>query len=423
MKICIDGRRSFGSGIGRVTSSLIQELLARKGDHNYIVLRCIDSAKESLLASSSDLFVDMPFFSLEDVIELPRLLEENDVDLFISPQFYISPFIQCKTIKYVHDLWPIIYPQWLPTYGEFVGHFGDDRLKGINLIISHFLREFKRGNLFPDNIFLHKVSHYRNVKSTYKYIVSMLALTLHTADSIVVPSMHTYFEIKRYFPEILAKVSVIGNFIDQRFTGDVNPSPRPIIFHVSKWEPRKNLLRILHACQIARSGIPDLKLKIAGSQGYRRYGQSVLQLIQRPEFSEFVDYVGVVSDDEIKCLFSEAAAFIFPSLYEGFGIPILEAMSAGVPVIAGNVSAMPEIAGGAARLVNPKSMNEIVKAIHEIISEEGYAEYLSSLGRQRFQEYIQLNQPKKLFRLIESLDTILPNIKMQKADAQDGINA
>jgi glycosyltransferase involved in cell wall biosynthesis len=412
MKICIDGRRSFASGIGRVTSSLVQELLARKGDHDYIVLRHNDSAKKSLLTSASDLEVDMPFFSLEDVVELPKLLEQNNVDLFISPQFYISPFIKCKSIKYVHDLWPIIYPQWLPTYGEFCGHFGNDRLKGINLIIRHFLNEYQRGKIFPDNIFLHKISHFGNTKSTYKYIVAMMALTLHTADSIVVPSIHTYFEIKRYFPEVLAKVSIVGNFVDGRFTGEANASSNPIVLHVSKWAPRKNLQRILNACQIARSKIPDLKLKIAGSQGYRAYGQSILQLIHGPVFSEFVDYVGVVSDDEIKSLFSEASAFVFPSLYEGFGIPILEAMSAGVPVIAGNVSAMPEIAGGASRLVNPKSTNEIAKAIHEIISRKDYAEYLSSLGRQRFQQYIQSNQPNKLFHLIESLEAMKPNNAM-----------
>ncbi len=135
---------------------------------------------------------------------------------------------------------------------------------------------------------------------------------------------------------------------------------RPYLFFVGTREPRKNLLRLIEAWQELAD---DYDLVIAGAEGWDKSDQESNKFDHQPRF------LGKVSDQELVVLYSEARCFVYPSLYEGFGLPILEAFSFGTPVVTSNISSMPEVAGNAAVLVNPFKTKDILAGIREILSE------------------------------------------------------
>jgi glycosyltransferase involved in cell wall biosynthesis len=160
---------------------------------------------------------------------------------------------------------------------------------------------------------------------------------------------------------------VADNLSDERYIQIKKKLPleRPYILFVGTREPRKNLDRLIKAWQPLAS---DYQLIIAGEEGWDQTSQNQskknqLVVNDQPRF------LGKVSDEELVVLYSEAACFVYPSLYEGFGLPILEAFSFGTPVVTSNVSSMPEVAGNAAELVNPHSIEDIRKGIKTVLSE------------------------------------------------------
>ena len=141
---------------------------------------------------------------------------------------------------------------------------------------------------------------------------------------------------------------------------------KPYLFFVGTREPRKNLAKLIKAWQPLAK---DYELIIAGEAGWDETAgkQNSSSLIPNPQFSP--RYLGRVSDEELVVLYSEAEVFCYPSLYEGFGLPILEAFYHGTPVITSNVGSMPEVAGNAAELVNPNSVEDIRAGIEKILNE------------------------------------------------------
>lgn len=135
---------------------------------------------------------------------------------------------------------------------------------------------------------------------------------------------------------------------------------RPYLFFVGTREPRKNLLRLIEAWQALAN---DYDLIIAGAEGWDKSDQESTKFEYQPRF------LGKVSDQELVVLYSEAKCFVYPSLYEGFGLPILEAFSFGTPVVTSNISSMPEVAGNAAVLVNPLKTDDILAGIKTILNE------------------------------------------------------
>jgi glycosyltransferase involved in cell wall biosynthesis len=139
--------------------------------------------------------------------------------------------------------------------------------------------------------------------------------------------------------------------------------PESYILFVGTLEPRKNITRLLHAYAMskARAG---LKLVIAGKTGWLY--EEVFETVARLNLRERVIFTGFVDDDDLPSIYSMARVFVFPSLYEGFGLPVLEAMACGVPVITSDVSSMVEVAGEAAVLVDPFNVESLAVNIDEV---------------------------------------------------------
>ncbi|MDP9341768.1 MAG: glycosyltransferase family 4 protein [Actinomycetota bacterium] len=160
--------------------------------------------------------------------------------------------------------------------------------------------------------------------------------------------------------------------------------PRPFLLFVGTLEPRKNLVRLIRAYRrAAASGLPHA-LVLAGPLGWRH--QTLLREIALYGPGDVV-LTGPLAPLELDALYRSAAAFVYPALYEGFGLPVLEAMARGVPTICSNTSSLPEVAGDAAVGVNPASVREIASAIEVLLTDPARMQRLSDRGRARAERF------------------------------------
>jgi glycosyltransferase involved in cell wall biosynthesis len=152
-------------------------------------------------------------------------------------------------------------------------------------------------------------------------------------------------------------------------------------------EPRKNLPSLLRAFEECLRARPDsaLRLVIAGGRGW--LSRPLLEAIERSDARNRVVLTGYVSDTVLRALYSACRAFVYPSHYEGFGLPPLEAMSCGAAVVAGRAAAVAEVTGGAARLVNTESHDELTRALLELLDDEHARARLAEAGLRRASEF------------------------------------
>jgi glycosyltransferase involved in cell wall biosynthesis len=196
------------------------------------------------------------------------------------------------------------------------------------------------------------------------------------ADKIIAVSQATADDIAHYYGRT-KDVTVVHHGVDHakfRVLSDAEmqvgwqklvatyPTSRPnYILYVGQIQPRKNLVRLIEAFELLRAERPDMQLVIAGGHGWKQ--QAILEKIKQSSAKEGILLTGAVPDELLPALYTHAGVFALVSLYEGFGMPILEAMACGVPVVTSNASCMPEIAGGAAVLVDPNSSEAIAAGI------------------------------------------------------------
>jgi glycosyltransferase involved in cell wall biosynthesis len=142
--------------------------------------------------------------------------------------------------------------------------------------------------------------------------------------------------------------------------------PDRFILFLGTIEPRKNIVRIVEVFASLRERLPH-HLVIAGRKGWKY--QDVFRAVNRLRLESNVHFPGRIAEQDVAALYSLADIFVWPSLYEGFGLPVLEAMACGVPVVTSNTSSLPEVAGSAAIMVDPLSTEEIAGAIMRLVED------------------------------------------------------
>lgn len=236
---------------------------------------------------------------------------------------------------------------------------------------------------YPDALTLHGRLYFR----------TLLARGLRNCTRIITVSEHARSEIKHFLGErYLAKVAVIPEATCSEFALACSDTfkrevreryqiPERYLFTVSTVEPRKNLVTLLQAYlllkQRLRSTCPPLI--IVGRKGWNC--NDILG--HMAALDGLVRFPGHVTDAELVTLYQMAACLVFPSLYEGFGLPVLEAMSAGCPVITSNASSLPEVAGDAALLIDPLSATDIAQAMQRVLEDETLRTRLIEDGRKQ----------------------------------------
>jgi glycosyltransferase involved in cell wall biosynthesis len=157
--------------------------------------------------------------------------------------------------------------------------------------------------------------------------------------------------------------------------------PEQFLLYVGVIEPRKNLPALLQAFgKLAQEGLPH-HLVVAGGKGWM-YDQ-VFQMVAESKLQDRIHFIGHVSHDDLPGIFNLAEAFVYPSLYEGFGIPVLEALACGTPVVTSDISSIPEITGDCALLVPPSDQEALTHAMRRILDDQSLREDLARRGLER----------------------------------------
>ncbi len=162
------------------------------------------------------------------------------------------------------------------------------------------------------------------------------------------------------------------------------PQGTPFCLAAGAISPRKNVITIIKAIEMLKDVLPH-HLCLVGGSGWD--AKLVFDMFENSSVSERIHHLGYVSDEQLHALYNTASVFIYPSLFEGFGLPIIEAMASGCPVVTSNISSMPEIAGDSANLADPHDLTSIRDAIYRVCSNLDYARQLSERGKKRARSF------------------------------------
>ncbi|MFP3897434.1 MAG: glycosyltransferase family 4 protein [Anaerolineales bacterium] len=274
----------------------------------------------------------------------PWAARREHLDLLHQP-VYVGPLLHpCPTVVTLHDLSFYLYPE-----------------------------------LFP--------------RSKRIYLQHMTRYTIHHAQAIIAVSNSTKRDALRLFSVPETKITVIPNGVEARMRPLDDPTatkalrrrydlPSDLLLFLGTLEPRKNLIALLEAYALLRQrGNICHHLVIAGGRGW--YYEKVYDATQRLGLRETVHFTGHVPDEELPIWYNAADLFIYPSLYEGFGLPPLEAMACGTPVIVSNTSSLPEVVGDAGLMVDPQDPQALAEAIHSLLSDPPRRERLGQAARRQ----------------------------------------
>jgi len=353
------------AGIGRYTRELITALLALEGSHQYVIFAAtggLDARSwkletERLRASNlqpptSNLqFRALPLSDewlarLWHRLRLPIPVETitGSLDVFYSPDFVLPPTRRTvRTILTVHDLSFLHCPEaFVPA-------------------LRHYLERIVPRSISRADLVLADSAHARSD------IISRLGVSPDKVQ-VLYSGVHPRFQ-----PEL---EQVERERLQTRYgVGD-----RPYVLSVGTLQPRKNYVRLIQAfAQLANlqaCRLADLQLVIAGGRGWLY--QDIFAEAER--HGDRVRIPGFVDEADLPALYRNAALFAFPSLYEGFGLPVLEAMACGVPVVCSNRSSLPEVAGDAALLVDPLDTDGLAEAMARALEDVGLRRQMVTRG-------------------------------------------
>ncbi len=257
------------------------------------------------------------------------------------------------------------------------------------------------------------------------------------ADIILVPSKNTKRDIVEYFKINPKKIKVLYpgiNFLNND-SGVVNSNekvkeirqkynlPDNFILYLGTIEPRKNIIGIIKAFEKLKSQFPISNIQyliIAGANGWKN--RKIYQQAKKSKYHNCIKFIGYVAPADKLPLYSLAKIFIYPSFYEGFGFPVLEAMSVHTPVITSNRSSLPEIVQNSAYLVNPHKTDELVRAIKELMENNKLREFYIQSGLKQIKKFAW-KKTAEAFLNVCALGSTLECMGPKIADSDDMLNS
>lgn len=249
-----------------------------------------------------------------------------------------------------------------------------------------------------------------NMKATIIERIT-LPIAVKKITAFITVSKNTKRDLQHFFTIPSEKIRVISCGVGQQFRpmgADESEKfriekklPEKYILAVGTLEPRKNFTILIRAFAQLVKKYPEYSLVIVGGRGW--YFEKIFDTVKELEVEDSVKFVGYVHDDDLPGYYNAAECFVFPSLYEGFGIPLLEAMKSGCPVITSNISSMPEVVEDAAILVNPSVPQELTAAIEKVITSPVLANELREKGRKQSEKFSWKSSARELHQLFEDL--------------------
>jgi glycosyltransferase involved in cell wall biosynthesis len=374
VKIAIDLRRITEFGVGTYTRNVLRALGRLDRENKYFLIGPPEKVTEigSLPANFRTIPSSNSDKTLKGYLEFRNILKRLQCDLVHIPHlFWLPRNLPCPYVLTVHDL---------------LEHMS--RARGLS--------GFKRSLHFQ---FTRRV--------------------LGGAAQIFAVSQFTKGEIEKLFNVPGRKIQVIANAIDERFlTGHATDADRqflaeryqvnhPFLLYAGRISPHKNLVRIIEAFSALKAELqkedkfPDLRLVIIGDELSRN--PDLRRTVIRAGVQNEVRFLGFVPIEVLRIFYDVAKIFVFPSLYEGFGLPPLEAMAHGTPVITSNTSSLPEVVGNAAVLVNPENVFEIRRALQCVLLDQGLRERLKQRGYEQVQKFSWNSSARQILRAYEEV--------------------
>ena len=351
MRIGIDARKLHDFGIGTYIRNLLRELAGIDSQSEYVLFTKPEDigVAQSLGENFRAVATRSGAYSFAEQISIPLAVKRERLDLFHATHYVLPALTPSKTVVTIHDCIHLMFP-------EYLGH-----------------------------------------RLGYAYARASLYTAAHKSDRIVTVSEQSKRDILRFFKVPPQKIVVTPNAIDDRFK--LPPSEEHVVqtreryqlshsylLYVGNIKPHKNLERLIEAFHLVRSeGRSELELVIIGDEISKL--QSLRRAVHKYDIHRYVRFLGYVPDKTLAVLYRLASVFVFPSLYEGFGLPPLEAMASGTPVVTSNVSSLPEVAGDAAVLVDPYSAEAIAAGILSVLRSTHLREELRQRGLRRVEEY------------------------------------
>lgn len=221
------------------------------------------------------------------------------------------------------------------------------------------------------------------------YLDVVVPRSVRRADHVLADSQATKDDLIALYQTPAEKITVLLSGVDARFQRTEMPSirakyqipERPYILSVGTVQPRKNYARLIKALAALRASGHDVGLVIVGGKGWLE--DPIYETIRSTGMTDYVRMTGFADDADLPALYSQALITALPSLYEGFGIPVLESMACGTPVLTSNVSSLPEVAGDTGIMVNPSDQDAITGALERLITDAALRADLSRRGLER----------------------------------------
>ncbi len=351
MRIAIDARKLHDFGIGTYIRNLVRGLAKIDATTEYILFCRSQDAEfvRTLGPNFRPVIEPAGHYSIREQLALPLAVKRAHVDLFHAPHYVLPALTPGRSVVTIHDCIHLMFPEYLK----------------------------------------HRLAS--------AYARASMWTAAHKADRIFTVSEQSKRDILTFFHVAPEKIVVTPNAIDDRFNERPDDEQvkqireryqlsHPYILYVGNIKPHKNLERLIEAFQIVRGqGRSELELLIIGDEISKM--QSLRRAVHKYDLHRYVRFHGFVPDKTLAILYGLASVFVFPSLYEGFGLPPLEAMACGTPVVTSNVSSLPEVVGDAAELVDPYSAQAIADGILKVLHSSHLRAQMRDRGFARVRAY------------------------------------
>jgi glycosyltransferase involved in cell wall biosynthesis len=351
VKIAIDARKLHDFGIGTYIRNLLRHLSRIDRENEYVLLcHQSDMGVASTLGENFRTVLEPAGnYSVSEQFHIPLVLMREKPDVFHAPHYVLPVAVRARSVVTIHDCIHLMFPQYLPN------------------------------------------------RAAYAYARGAMWSAATRSDRILTVSEASKRDILHFFKVPPEKIVVVYNGIDERFW--IQPSPEEIarvrerfqldhgfVLYAGTIKPHKNLVRLIEAFAALRKGeFEELKLLIIGDEISKL--PALRRAVHSHKLHKHVRFLGFLPDETLAALYRLAAVFVFPSLYEGFGLPPLEAMASGTPVVTSNVSSLPEVAGDAAILVDPYDVSSIVEGVRRVLTDPRVADELRQKGLTRARDF------------------------------------
>lgn len=359
-KIVFDARRIRDFGVGSYIRNLLHALGRLDGENRYVVVAAPDGIEElvGLPENFTTVVYRRPDTSLADQLAFPLYVRRFAADLFHIPLNVVAWFMPRPYVVTVHDMSSLLFP---PASGR-------RRL---------FRRQqFRRGLLRATRVIAVSGATRRDVENLLGVPPDRIRQIYDAPDP-------------RFLVDGGAQCAASQE--ERRRVLERYQVNYPYILYAGAIRPQKNVPRLVEAFAVLRGDLEnhpvykDLRLIIIGDE-IARY-PAVRRTVIRTRVEPVVRFLGFLPFETLRVFYQCAAVFAFPSLYEGFGLPPLEAMACGTPVVTSNVSSLPEVVGDAALLVNPENVFDIARGLREALLNESLRRELIQRGHQQVRRY------------------------------------